>query len=141
MESIKIWLKDLRCSKPNRYWFQTSPSSILGKAPATFRWEWTLTKIIVHHLTGDLRTEGPVQALKIAVKDKRYSFELIHHSVRGLQYCSEKYQQVLEKAQVKANMAVKYTPYQNAVDEQANNIPKNEFDLERGFVHIWKHCM
>ena len=92
-------------------------------------------KIVGYHLSEDLRAEGPVQALKMAVGKKKYGYGLIHHSDRGLQYCAEEYQQLLEKAQIKPSMTEKYDPYQNAVAERVNGILKDEFALERGFAH------
>ena len=66
---------------------------------------------------------------------RKYGFNLIHHSDRGLQYCSQEYQQLLEKAQIRPSMTEKYDPYQNAVAERVNGILKDEFELERGFAH------
>ena len=66
---------------------------------------------------------------------RQYGFNLIHHSDRGLQYCSQEYQQLLEKAQIRPSMTEKYDPYQNAVAERVNGILKDEFELERGFAH------
>lgn len=92
-------------------------------------------KIMGYHLSQDLRAEGPIAALQMAIAKQTYQFELIHHSDRGLQYCSQGYQQLLEKAQIKPSMTEKYDPYQNAVAERVNGILKDEFDLERGFAH------
>ncbi|PRX96856.1 integrase-like protein [Pontibacter ummariensis] len=92
-------------------------------------------KIVGYHLSADLRAEGPVEALRMAVGRKKYGHGLIHHSDRGLQYCSQEYQQLLEKAQIKPSMTQKYDPYQNAVAERVNGILKDEFALERGFAH------
>ena len=92
-------------------------------------------KIVGYHLAEDLRAEGPVEALKMAVGKKKYQFGLIHHSDRGLQYCSEEYQKLLAAAQIQPSMTEKHDPYQNAVAERVNGILKDEFDLERTFAH------
>lgn len=92
-------------------------------------------KIMGYHLSEDLRAEGPLEALKMAVGKNRYRFNLIHHSDRGLQYCSDGYQQLLAAAQIRPSMTEKYDPYQNAVAERVNGILKGEFALERGFAH------
>ena len=92
-------------------------------------------KIMGYHLSEDLRTEGVAQALKMAIGRKKYGHRLIHHSDRGLQYCSQEYQQLLAAAQIKPSMTEKYDPYQNAVAERVNGILKDEFELERGFAH------
>lgn len=92
-------------------------------------------RIMGYHLSEDLRAEGPVQALQMAIGQKKYGHGLIHHSDRGLQYCSQEYQQLLEQAQIRPSMTEKYDPYQNAVAERVNGILKEEFALERGFAH------
>ncbi len=92
-------------------------------------------KIVGYHLSEDLRAEGPLQALKMAMCGKEYGYGLIHHSDRGLQYCSDEYQRLLAAGQIKPSMTEKYDPYQNAVAERVNGILKDEFALERGFAH------
>lgn len=92
-------------------------------------------KIVGYHLSEDLRAEGPLQALKMAMGGKEYGYGLIHHSDRGLQYCSDEYQRLLAAGQIKPSMTEKYDPYQNAVAERVNGILKDEFALERGFAH------
>jgi putative transposase len=52
-------------------------------------------KIVGHHLSNDLRTEGVAKALKQAIRKRRTKLPLIHHSDRGLQYCSDEYQRIL----------------------------------------------
>ncbi len=52
-------------------------------------------RIMGYHLSDDLKADSVVKALKMAVDDRIYSHEPIHHSDRGLQYCSEPYQQIL----------------------------------------------
>lgn len=88
-----------------------------------------------YHLSEDQRADGPVEALKMAVRGRKYGHDLIHHSDRGLQYCSEEYQRVLEKAQLKPSLTEKHDPYQNAVAERVNGILKDEFALGWGFAH------
>ena len=48
-------------------------------------------KIMGYHLSDDMAAENVVKALKMATKNKRRSISTIHHSDRGLQYCSELY--------------------------------------------------
>ncbi|WP_040416731.1 integrase core domain-containing protein, partial [Cyclobacterium qasimii] len=51
------------------------------------------------------------------------------HSDRGLQYCCDAYQDVLQNNQVSCSMTESYDPYQNAVAERVNGILKHEFIL------------
>ena len=63
-------------------------------------------------------------------KDK--SLSLIHHSDRGIQYCSDEYQKVICKTKnLRCSMTESYDPYQNAVAERVNGILKQEFMIDR----------
>lgn len=90
-------------------------------------------RIMGHHLARDLKAEGPLQALQMAIRNRRYSHRLIHHSDRGLQYCSAGYQKVLKKAGISPSMTEQCDPYQNAVAERINGILKDEFCIGDGF--------
>jgi transposase InsO family protein len=52
-------------------------------------------KILGYNVSRDLRTEGVLQALKMAIKSRRSALPLLHHSDRGLQYCSAPYHKCL----------------------------------------------
>lgn len=86
-------------------------------------------KIVGHHLSNDLRTEGVSQALKMAIKERKTRLPLIHHSDRGIQYCSTEYQQLLVTEQIQSSMTDGYDCYQNALAERINGILKDEFLL------------
>jgi len=89
-------------------------------------------KVVGHDLSNSLGVEGTKRALKMAVKQRIYADEpLIHHSDRGIQYCSDEYQKLLEKKQIKCSMTESYDPYANAVAERVNGILKDEFLLEQ----------
>ncbi len=51
----------------------------------------------------------------------------VHHSDRGLQYCSALYQSVHERNGITCSMTDGYDCYQNALAERINGILKNEF--------------
>ena len=88
-------------------------------------------KIMGYDLSDSLATEGSLRALKMASKQRMYKQEpLIHHSDRGLQYCSNSYQKALKKNKIIPSMTQSYDPYQNAVAERVNGILKQEFLLE-----------
>ncbi len=84
-------------------------------------------KIVGYKLSDDMNAESVVQALKMAVKSRKSILPLIHHSDRGLQYCSKVYQNVLAKHNIKPSMTDGYDCYQNALAERINGILKNEF--------------
>lgn len=84
-------------------------------------------KIVGYHLHPSLYTEGVAAALRMALKQERISNALIHHSDRGLQYCSSQYQQLLAKYNITPSMTDGYDCYQNALAERVNGIIKHEF--------------
>ena len=48
-------------------------------------------KIVGYHVHASLQTEEVAQALKMALRSRRSSLPLIHHSDRGIQYCAAAY--------------------------------------------------
>ena len=85
-------------------------------------------KIMGYNVSKSLATEGALKALNMALSKRVFSFrELIHHSDRGLQYCSNEYQKKLNKHKVRCSMTESYDPYANAVAERINGILKQEF--------------
>jgi len=93
--------------------------------------------IVDYHLHDRLTTYGPLAALKIALKgiDVTDTAELIHHSDRGVQYCSDAYVAILSGyPQIKISMTESGDPYENAVAERVNGILKTEFGLNNLFA-------
>ncbi len=89
-------------------------------------------KIMGHDLSDSLAVDSSLRALKKAVKARKYKDRpLIHHSDRGLQYCSNEYQAVLKRNRLTPSMTESYDPYANAVAERVNGILKDEFMIER----------
>lgn len=85
-------------------------------------------KIMGYNVSESLNAQGAIQALKMALKHRKYKQEgLIHHSDRGLQYCGYEYQSILIKNKITCSMTEKYDPYQNAIAERVNGILKQEF--------------
>lgn len=85
-------------------------------------------KIVGYDLSNSLDVSGSLRALKMAVKIRTYKNNVItHHSDRGLQYCSNEYQEKLNKSKIKCSMTESYDPYANAVAERVNGILKGEF--------------
>ncbi len=93
-------------------------------------------KIMGYDLSDSLAAEGSLRALNMAVKNRRYKDVLIHHSDRGLQYCSNDYQKILKKKKIIPSMTESYDPYANAIAERVNGILKQEFLLEDYSVDI-----
>ncbi|WP_420870126.1 IS3 family transposase [Catalinimonas alkaloidigena] len=88
-------------------------------------------KIMGYHLSKDMSSENVVKALQKAVSNKMSDQNTIHHSDRGLQYCSEVYQKELRKNKMISSMTEGYDCYQNALAERVNGILKDEFLLHK----------
>ncbi|WP_236994919.1 IS3 family transposase [Christiangramia fulva] len=87
-------------------------------------------KIMGYDLSASLEVGGSLRALEMAFKKRSYENRpLIHHSDRGLQYCSNEYQQLLKDRFVSTSMTEKYDPYENAIAERVNGILKQEFSI------------
>ncbi len=87
-------------------------------------------KIVGHHVHEGMHAESVAMAFKKALKQRRGSGELIHHSDRGVQYCSGLYQSLHERYGVKCSMTDGYDCYQNALAERVNGILKGELLLQ-----------
>jgi transposase InsO family protein len=94
-------------------------------------------KIVGFNVSNSLCVEGSLRALDMALKNRSNKEQpLIHHSDRGLQYCSNQYQDLLDKNGIKASMTEKYDPYENAVAERINGILKQEFNIAKYEVNL-----
>lgn len=88
-------------------------------------------KIVGYNVSKTLETRQSVKALKQAIGNREYpDQQLIHHSDRGLQYCSNDYQRILTKYSINCSMTEQYDPYQNAIAERVNGILKQEFLID-----------
>lgn len=66
-------------------------------------------KIVGYDLSDSLNTSGVLRALRSAVKNRKYpESKLIHHSDKGIQYCSNEYQQALSKNNILCSMTQGY---------------------------------
>lgn len=83
-------------------------------------------KIVGWHVHATLQTEEVAQAMKMALRGRRTRQQLVHHSDRGIQYCSTYYQALHRRHGVTCSMTDGYDCYQNALAERVNGILKTE---------------
>ena len=90
-------------------------------------------QIMGYNVATNLNAESSLKALQMALKVRKDKcLTLIHHSNRGIQYCSDEYQKAIHKAKnLLCSMTESYDPYQNAVAERVNGILKQEFMIDR----------
>jgi putative transposase len=86
-------------------------------------------KIVGWSLSLSLGIEGGLEALKMAIKQSGGKEGIIHHSDRGIQYCSDDYVKLMKKAEMEISMTEENHCYENAIAERVNGILKDEFML------------
>ena len=89
-------------------------------------------KIVGYDISDSLELLGSLRALKKALYKADVS-ELIHHSDRGVQYCSHQYTGELIRRNIKISMTEENHCYENAIAERVNGILKDEFYLDQTF--------
>lgn len=88
-------------------------------------------KIMGYHVADNMNVQSSIMALKMAIRNRKNNkAPLIHHSDRGVQYCSDDYQSVLQKNGIQCSMTNNGDPYENAVAERINGILKQEFVID-----------
>jgi putative transposase len=88
-------------------------------------------KVMGHELSHEMKASDTLKALKQAVSQRQTDAPLLHHSDRGLQYCSKIYQLELAEHDIRPSMTDGYDCYQNALAERVNGILKQEFLIYR----------
>jgi putative transposase len=85
-------------------------------------------KIVGYHVADTLDAIETVQALENALEElKEKPTGLVHHSDRGLQYCSTAYVNILNDHDIQISMTENGDPYENALAERVNGILKEEY--------------
>lgn len=82
----------------------------------------------------DMKTDLPLEALKMAIKARRPGPGVIHHSDRGVQYASFLYQESLLKAGMLCSMSRKGNCWDNAVTESFFSTIKRELIYPNGVL-------
>lgn len=87
-------------------------------------------KIMGYSIADTMDTEAMIKAFKMGLANRNYPLEnLIHHSDRGLQYCSKEYVSLAMDNHVQISMTEQSDPYENALAERMNRTLKEEFGL------------
>jgi len=93
-------------------------------------------QIMGYELCDNMEASSTLKALKMAIKNRQYKEQtLIHHSDRGLQYCSKIYTETLINNKITISMTENGDPYENAVAERVNGILKDEFGLSEQLIN------
>jgi putative transposase len=88
-------------------------------------------KVVGFHVAQSLEAVETTQALRMALsglfKRPESHPNLIHHSDRGVQYCSHEYVKLLQEFHIQISMTENGDPLENAVAERLNGIIKDEY--------------
>lgn len=123
-------IRDLTIIKPNHVWVA---DITYIETDEGYLYLYLLTdaysrKILGFSCADNLKAVNAVQALHMAIVASSGPIDgLIHHSDRGVQYCSEEYVKVLQKNNIAISMAAVGNPYENAIAERVNGILKDEW--------------
>lgn len=131
-------VKELKIKRPEQVWAAdiTYLSLGVGYCYLHLLTDAYSRKIVGYNVSKDLSAVHTVKALQDAIKRRQYKGKLIHHSDRGLQYCSSVYVNELQAASITISMTENGSPYENALAERVNGILKDEFGLDEKFEDI-----
>jgi transposase InsO family protein len=99
-------------------------------------------KIVGFNVTDDMKVSSAVVALKQALAQKPPETFVIHHSDRGIQYCSNEYVSLLLQHNAIISMTNNGDPLENAIAERVNGILKTELissyynSIDDASIHI-----
>lgn len=134
----KHWLKKypnliagMDVTRPNKIWVSDITYIVIDEG---FAYLFLITdayskKIVGHCLSRTLETNGGLDALKLALSDVPWERRvgIIHHSDRGVQYCSQGYVNLLQASKMLISMTQNGDPYENPIAERVNGILKSEW--------------
>jgi transposase InsO family protein len=129
-------IRDLEMTRPNQVYVSdiTYLQTLEGFCYLALITDAYSRKIVGYDLSRSLTIEGSLRALQMALKALPSSRQLIHHSDRGIQYCSHAYVDLLVKHGVQISMTEDNHVYEKAKAERVNGILKNDFLLGETLV-------
>lgn len=131
-------IKDIEVTGPNQVWASdiTYIRTIKGFCYLALITDMYSRKIVGYDLSNSLELKGCIRALNKAIYKTKSTEGLIHHSDRGIQYCSNVYTQILKKNKIDISMTQENHCYENALAERVNGILKGEFYLDQVFTDV-----
>ena len=138
----KNLVKDMNVTAPNQVWVSdiTYIRTVNGFCYLALITDMYSRKIVGYDISDSLELAGCLRALKMAIRKARPVSGLIHHSDRGIQYCSNQYVEKLKKRNIRISMTEENHCYENAIAERVNGILKDEFYLDQCFFSTKHAC-
>ena len=90
-------------------------------------------KIMGWTINYTMKAKDGMKAIKMVHSNRRFKDKVIHHSDRGIQYCTPSYINYCKKKNMTPSMTEDLHVYENAVAERINGILKGEFGIGLGF--------
>ena len=130
-------IKNIKITKPNQVWASdiTYIRTVRGFCYLALITDMYSRKIVGYDLSDSLELKGCVRALNKALYQAKDTKGLIHHSDRGIQYCSNIYTQILKRKKIDISMTEENHCYENALAERVNGILKDEFYMDQTFTN------
>ena len=133
-------IKDLMVERPNQLWVSdiTYWFTQYGCLYISFVTDAYSKRIMGYCVASTLGAIHCKAALQMALKkiNRRTAKTLIHHSDRGIQYCSAIYIGLLDAYHVQISMTESGDPLENPIAERVNGILKNENLAHRGVYSL-----
>ncbi|MBK8485208.1 MAG: IS3 family transposase [Saprospiraceae bacterium] len=114
----QLWVSDIT------YWKQNQGHLYISLITDAYS-----RKIVGYQVGETMETMKSIHALEMALSELKLEdhLNLIHHSDRGIQYCSQVYVKLLQDNEIKISMTKNGDPFENAVAERVNGIIKDEY--------------
>ncbi len=123
-------IRDLHPTSSNKLWVSDITYWKIGQGYAyiSLITDAYSHKIVGYQLAESLEAIETIKALKMAISSSKMSLVgLIHHSDRGIQYCSKGYVKLLQDQGIKISMTESGDPLENCIAERINGILKDEY--------------
>lgn len=122
-------VKDIQITRKDQVWVSdiTYIRTDEGFSYAAMITDAYTRKIVGYSIDRNMTTELVLNALDRALQQRQDYTGLIHHSDRGLQYCSKEYVNKLLSMGIQISMTENSDPYENALAERMNRTIKEEF--------------
>ena len=136
-------VKHMEVTQPNQVWVSdiTYIRTVKGFCYLALITDMYSRKIVGYDISDSLELTGCLRTLQKALRHARPAVGLVHHSDRGIQYCSNQYVNELKKHKVKISMTEENHCYENAIAERVNGILKDEFYLDQCFFTTEHACI
>ncbi|WP_260847849.1 IS3 family transposase [Algibacter amylolyticus] len=131
-------IKNMEVTRSNQVWVSdiTYIRTVKGFCYLALITDMYSRKIVGYDLSDSMELKGCVRALNKAINQSKDIKHLIHHSDRGIQYCSNVYKQILKRKKINISMTEENHCYENAMAERVNGILKDEFYLDQTFHNM-----